>query len=178
MNFAPVALAILFTLAASSVGAQTSTNQTLVDPRPSDARMTQFEDVRGSSWKVFAVESFADGPLGIIEVQEIRQQNPPSKWAVFVRNRSFFPVERYTMAAAIVTGDGIVKAVQPLPTIRNLAPSKTQRQEMRVAVTVLTPTDRVVFFVKEILSEVGEWKAPDATVFDIIKAAARQLPVP
>jgi hypothetical protein len=163
---------------AAPVSAQTSTNQTLVDPRPSDARMNQFEEVRGSSWKVFAVESFVDGPLGITEVQELRQQNPPSKWAVIVRNRSLFPVERYTMAAAIVTGDGHVKAVQPLPTIRNLGPSKIARQEMRVITTVLMPTDRVVFFVKEISSEVGQWKAPDSTVFDIIKAAARQIPVP
>jgi hypothetical protein len=71
-----------------------------------------------------------------------------------------------------------VKAVQALPAIRNLGPSKTARQEMRVITTVLAPTDRVVFYVKEISSEVGDWKAPESTVFDIIRAAARQMPVP
>ena len=177
MTRLPLVLPMLLAVAASAAG-QTSTNQTLVDPRPSDARMNQFEEVRGSSWKVFAIDSFVDGPLNITEVQELRQQNPPSKWAVFVRNRALMPVDRYTMAAAIVTGDGMVKAVQALPTIRNLAPGKTARQEMRVTATVLTPTDRVVFYVREISSELGQWQAPDATVFDNIKTATRRLPAP
>jgi hypothetical protein len=157
---------------------QTATNQTLVDPRPSDARMNQFEDVKGTSWKVFAVESCADCPLAITEVQEIRQHNPPSSWAVFVRNRSLMPVASYTIAAAVVTGEGNVKAIQPLPAIRNLQPAKVSRQEMRVRLAVLAPTDRVVFFVNEVSSETAQWKAANADISTMIRLAAARLPVP
>jgi hypothetical protein len=151
---------------------------TLTNPTPSDARSNQFEDVRGATWKVFAVESFPDGPLGIGEVQEVRQQNPPSSWVVFVRNRSLMPVASYNVAAAIVAGDGAVKGIQPLPTIKNLQPSKMSRQEMRVRVNVLMPTDRVVFFVQDVNSELGTWKANHADVSSLIKAAVKRLPAP
>ena len=157
---------------------QTATNQTLVDPRPSDARMNQFEDPKGTSWKVFAVESYSDGPLAISEVQEVRQQNPPSSWVVFARNRSLMPVASYRVAAAIVSGDGNVKAIQPLPALKNVPPGKVSRQEMRVVVSVLMPTDRVVFFVSEVLSEMGSWKSSSNDVAALIKSAAKQLPVP
>ena len=157
---------------------QTATNQTLVDPRPSDARMNQFEDPKGTSWKVFAVESYADGPLAITEVQEVRQQNPPSSWVVFARNRSLMPVASYKLAAAIVSGDGNVKAIQQLPAIRNLPPGRVSRQEMRVVVAVLMPTDRVVFFVSDVSSEIGSWKSSSLDVTALIKSAAKQLPVP
>ncbi len=175
---------ILFTVAAAVLSAvtrleaQTGTNQTLVDPRPSDARMNQFEEVKGSSWKVFAVESFADGPLAITEVQEVRQHNPPSSWAVLTRNRSLMPVTSYTLGAAIVSGDGSVKAIQPLPPIRSLQPDGISRQEMRVRVAVLMPNDRVVFFVNAALSEMGTWKATDTEIAALVKAAARRLPIP
>jgi len=43
---------------------------------------------------------------------------------------------------------------------------------------VIAPTDRVVFFVKETRSETGDWKAVDAEVAQLIKAAALRLPVP
>src|SRR4029450_5011417 len=157
---------------------QTATNQTLVDPRPSDARMNQFEDPKGTSWRVFAVESYTDGPLAITEVQEVRQQNPPSTWVVFARNRSLMPVASYRLAAAIVTGDGNVKAIQPLPALKNVPPGKVSRQEMRVVVSVLMPTDRVVFFVSDVSSELGSWKSSSIDVEALIKSAAKQLPVP
>jgi hypothetical protein len=163
---------------ARPAASQTSTNQTLVDPRPSDARMNQFEEPKGSSWRVFAVESFADGPLDITEVQEVRQQNPPSSWAVFARNRSMMPVSSYKLAAAVVTGDGNVKAFQTLPPIKNLQPGRIARQSLRVMVAVLAPTDRVVFFVSEALSELGSWKTTDSEMTAVIRDAAKRLPVP
>jgi hypothetical protein len=154
------------------------TSPTLTNPTPSDARMNQFDEVRGSSWRVFAVESNADGPIGITEVQEIRQQNPPSKWAVFAQNRSLALVTSFTIAAAIVSGDGNIKAVQPLPAIKNLQPARVSRQEMRVTTTILMPTDRVVFFVNEASGLTGPWKAARADITALVKAAAKLLPVP
>jgi hypothetical protein len=83
-----------------------------------------------------------------------------------------------SLAAAIVTGDGSVKAVQRLPAIRNLKPNQANRLEMRVTVTVLTPTDRVVFYVSEMSDGGGVWKAADADVAASIKSAAKRLPIP
>jgi hypothetical protein len=149
------------------------TNQT-----PSDARSNQFEDPKGATWRVFAVESHAGGPLAITEVEEVRQQNPPSRWAVVVQNRSAAPVSSFALAAAIVAGDGTVKAIQPLPAIKNLKPNQVARREILVKVTVLVPTDRVVFFVNEMSDGAAIWKAADEDVRAVIKSAAKRLPVP
>jgi hypothetical protein len=149
------------------------TNQT-----PSDARSNQFDDPVGASWRVFAVDSHRGGPVAITEVEELRQQNPPSKWAISIRSRATEPVAFVGLAAAIVTGDGSGKAVQRLPAIRNLKPDQANRLEMRVTVTVLTPTDRVVFYVSEISDGGGVWKAADADVAALIKSAAKRLPIP
>ena len=160
-----------------SLVAQNPVNQTLTNPMPSDARSNQFEEPVGTSWRVFAVDSYDKGPLAIVEVQEVRQQNPPSSWAVLVQNRSLLPVT-YTLAAAVVNVDGNVKAIQPLPTIKNLQPTKVSRQQMRVIITVIAPTDRVVFFVNEILGETTPWKAAKTDIATMIKTAAKLLPVP
>jgi hypothetical protein len=155
-----------------SIAAQL-TNQT-----PSDARSNQFEEPKGTSWRVFGVDSYPDGPIAITEVEEIRQQNPPSTWGVHVKNRSSAPVTSFALAAAIVTGDGNVKAIQPLPTIKNLKPNQAVRREMRVTVAVLMPTDRVVFFVNEVSDVNAVWKAVRADTGALIKSAANRLPVP
>jgi hypothetical protein len=170
-----IAIVLSSSLTAS---AQTSTNQTLTNPTPSDARMNQFEDPKGSSWRVFGVDSMPGGPLTIVQVEEVRQHNPPSKWGVHVLNRGLMPVNSLTLAAAIVDITGKVKATQLLPAIRNLAPGQVQRREMRVIATVLAPTDRVVFFVKEVISEIANMKAVDAEVAALIKVVAGRLPVP
>ena len=153
-------------------------NPTNPEPMPSDARMNQFEEPKGSSWRVFAVDSMPGGPLAIVQVEEVRQYNPPSKWGVSVLNRGLMPVNSLTLAAAIVDVTGKVKATQPLAAIKNIAPGQVQRREMRVIVTQFAPTDRVVFFVKEVKSEIANAKAVDAEVAALIKAAAARLPVP
>ena len=157
---------------------QTATNQTLTNPTPSDARMNQFEDPRGSSWRVFAVDTLPVGPLAIVQVEEVRQHNPPSLWAVSIVNQSFLPVESVTLAAAVVDSAGVVKAIQPMPAIKNLKPSQVQRRQMRVRVTVLAPTDRVVFFIDEVTSETTSFKSKPADVAGLIRLAALRLPVP
>lgn len=150
-------------------------------PVAGDARMTQFDfDVPGSSWRVFSVNSNPDpdGPLVITQVQEVRQQNPPSTWAVFVGNREALPIASLTIAAAIVDGTGAIKATQVMPSIKNLKPQQVQRREMRVRVTVLAPTDRVVFYVKDFKGEAGDWAANPEFVVTRIRDAASKLPVP
>jgi hypothetical protein len=140
--------------------------------------VTQFEDPKGSSWRVFAIDTLPVGPLAIVQVEEVRQHNPPSAWAVSIVNRSFLPVESVTLAAAIVDSAGVVKAIQPLPAIKKLKPSQVQRRQARIKVTVLAPTDRVVFYVSEVLSETMTFKAKDADVAGLIRVAAMRRPVP
>jgi hypothetical protein len=172
-------LRLLFLLAAAiGLADQTGTNQTLTNPTPSDARMNQFEDPKGASWRVFAIDTYPEGPLDIVQVEEVRQQNPPSTWGVYARNHSLMPVDSFRMAAAIVSGDGKVKATQPLPAIKNLKPGQVSRQEIRVIATVLMPTDRVVFFVNELASETATWKAAKELISMQVKEAAKRFPVP
>jgi hypothetical protein len=166
------------------LGAQTQPpirilNPTNPNPVPSDARMMQFDqDVKGVSWRVFAVDAHPGGPVAVTQVAEVRQQNPPSSWALNVTNRGLMPLQSVTMAAAVVDVNGKVKAVQPLPALKDLKPGQDQRRETKIRVTVIAPTDRVVFFLKELKSELGDWSAVDADVAALIKAAADRLPVP
>ena len=153
-------------------------NPTNPSPMPSDARMMQFEWPEGATWRVFAVDSNPDGPVKIVQVAEIRQQNPPSTWSMHVTNRALMPVGSVIVAAAVVDVNGKVKATQPLAAIKNLKPQQVIRKEIPVRVTVIAPTDRVVFFVKEIKSETGDWKAVDADVAELIRSAALRMPVP
>ena len=52
------------------------------------------------------------------------------------------------------------------------------RRKIPIRVTVIAPTDRVVFYVKEVKSETGDWASVDADVAALIKATALKLPVP
>ena len=153
-------------------------NPTNPNPTPGDARMNQFEDPKGANWRVFAVNSLPEAPIVITQVEEVRQQNPPSTWGVYVGNGSLLPVASVTMAAAVVDVNGKVKATQPLPAIKNLKPQQVVRKEVRIRVTVIAPTDRVVFFVKDVISETGDWKSVDAAVAALITETALRLPVP
>jgi len=154
-------------------------NPTNPNPVPSDARMMQFDqDVKGVSWRVFAIDAHPGGPVAVTQVAEVRQQNPPSSWALNVTNRGLMPLQSVTMAAAVVDVNGKVKAVQPLPALKNLKPGQDLRRETKIRVTVIAPTDRVVFFLKELKSELADWSAVDADVAALIKAAADRLPVP
>lgn len=150
-------------------------------PTTGDARTSQFDfQVPGSSWRVFSVNSSADPdvPLAITQVEEVKQQNPPSSWAVFVGNRELLPVASLTIAAAVVDVNGMIKATQIMPPIKNLKPQQVQRRETKIRVTVLAPTDRVVFYIKEFKAETGDWAANQEFVATRIRDVAAKLPVP
>jgi hypothetical protein len=174
----------LVVLVASPAGAQVAQppirilNPTNPNPNPGDARTNQFEDPKGASRRVFAVDSLPEAPVVIVGVGEVRQHNPPSTWAVDVRNQSMLPVNSVTVAAAVVDVNGNVKAVQPLPAIKNIKPESVQHRETRIRVTVIAPTDRVVFYLRELVSELGNWKASESDVVGLIRTAAARLPVP
>jgi hypothetical protein len=154
-------------------------NPTSTTPLPSDARMLAVDEApKGSNWRLFSVDANPLGPVAITQVDEIRQQNPPSTWAVFAGNRELMPVASVTLAAAVIDINGRIKATQTLPAIKNLKPQQIVRKEIPIRVTILAPTDRIVFYVREIKSEAGDWKAVDAEVADLIKLAAAKLRVP
>ena len=154
-------------------------NPTNPNPVPGDARMSQFDfEVSGSSWRVFSVRSFEDAPMLITGVQEVRQHNPPSTWAVYVGNRDYLPINAVTVAAAVVDIKGNIKATQTLPVMRNVKPQQVLRKEIPIRVTIVAPTDRVVFYLKSVKSESGDWQAVDTEVAELIRATAQKLPVP
>lgn len=171
-------LALLTSLGWQSQPPQRLIDPTLTNPNPGDIRMNQFDWPEGATWRVFGIDAYPDGPVKIVRVGEVRQQNPPSTWSVHVTNHALMPVNSLTLAAAVVDIRGDVKATQPLAAIKNLKPQQVIRKEIPVRVTVIAPTDRVVFFVKEIKSETGDWASVPADVAARIKAAALQMPVP
>lgn len=136
------------------------------------------DEPRGSSWKVFAVDSYEKGPIGVVEVEEVRQQNPPSLWAVTVQNRSSASVVSYRMTAVVVTGDNKVKGTQLLPVVRNMKAGQVSRQQIKIFPTILNPTDRVVFYVSEIATDAGQWKADKNEVTMLVAKTAARFPVP
>ena len=175
----PVLLALLLTLFDQTLTPNRILNPTNTNPGPGDPRLAQFDlmDVAGANWRIFAVDVFPQGPIAITQVDEVRQQNPPSRWAVFAGNRELMPVASFTLAAAVVDITGKIKATQVLPAIRNLTPQQVQRREIGLR-AIVAPTDRVVFYVNEVKSETGDWKADPEDVAALIKAAAQKLKVP
>jgi hypothetical protein len=169
---------LLLTLFDQSMPPNRILNPTNTSPNPGDPRMNQFDDLKGANWRVFAVNSAPDRAVVITQVEEIRQQNPPSTWGVYVGNADVVPVASLTVAAAIVDVNGKVKATQNLQSIKNLKPQQVVRKEIPIRVTVLMPTDRVVFYVREVKSESSDWKSTDAQIADLIKQVAAKFPVP
>ena len=119
-------------------------NPTNPNPMPSDARMTQFDDeVKGTTWRVFAIDSNPGGPIAITHVAEVRQQNPPSSWALNVTSRALMPLQSVTIGAAVVDVNGKVKAIQTLPAIKNLKPGQNQRRETKIQIGRASCRERV-----------------------------------
>jgi hypothetical protein len=171
-------IALVLSLLDQSMAPNRVLNPTNTNPNPGDPRMNQFDDLKGANWRVFAVNSAPDRAVVITQVEEVRQQNPPSTWGVYVGNADIAPVASLTVAAAIVDVNGKVKATQNLQAIKNLKPQQVVRKEIPIRVTVLMPTDRVVFYVREVKSESSDWKSADAEIADLIKQVAAKFPVP
>jgi len=171
-------ITLLLSLLEQSVAPNRILNPTSTTLTPGDPRSNQFDDLKGANWRVFAVNSAPDRAVVITQVEEVRQQNPPSTWGVYVGNADIAPVVSLTVAAAIVDATGKVRATQNLAAIKNLKPQQVVRKEIPIRVTVLMPTDRVVFYIREVKSESVDWKSVDAEVANLIKQVAAKFPVP
>jgi hypothetical protein len=171
-------IVLLLSLLQQSLPPNRILNPTNPNPTPGDVRMNQFDDPKGANWRVFAVNSFPDRAIVITQVEEVRQQNPPSTWGVYVGNADLMPVASLTLAAAVVDVNGKVKATQNLAAIKNLKPQQVVRKEIPIRITIVAPTDRVVFYIREVKSEGGDWKSVDTEIADLIKQAAAKFPVP
>ena len=171
-------IVLLLSLLHQSLPPNRILNPTNPNPTPGDVRMNQFDDPKGANWRVFSVNSFPDRSVVITQVEEVRQQNPPSTWGVYVGNADLMPVASLTLAAAVVDVNGKVKATQNLPAIKNLKPQQVVRKEIPIRITIVAPTDRVVFYIREVKSEGGDWKSVDTEIADLIRQAAAKFPVP
>jgi hypothetical protein len=178
MNAMLLIATLLLMLFDQSVAPNRILNPTSPTLSPDDPRWNQFDDLKGANWRVFAVNSAPDRAVVITQVEEVRQQNPPSTWGVYVGNADIAPVDSLTVAAAVVDVNGKVKATQNLQAIKNLKPQQVVRKEVPIRVTVLMPTDRVVFYVREVKSEAVDWKSVDSHVAELIKQVAAKFPVP
>jgi len=171
-------IVLLLSLLHQSLPPNRILNPTNPNPTPGDVRMNQFDDPKGANWRVFSVNSFPDRSVVITQVEEVRQQNPPSTWGVYVGNADLMPVASLTLAAAVVDVTGKVKATQNLAAIKNLKPQQVVRKEIPIRITIVAPTDRVVFYIREVKTEGGDWKSVDTEIADLIRQAAAKFPVP
>lgn len=133
---------------------------------------------KGASWRVFGVEVDPSRPVGIAAVEEVRQRNPPSHYAVSATNRSGAQIDAYVVAAAIVTADGSVRAIQELPTVKNLKPGQTRRQQTPIRIAILSESERVAFVPLRIVIGGETWTVGDADLRAAVKQTARALPIP
>jgi hypothetical protein len=143
-----------------------------------DDRVSRLGLERSAARRVFSVAMRPDSPVELYQVEEVRQQLPPHRYAVRARNRSADPIASYTSAAVVVGSDGTAKAFQPLPPVRNLKPNQARRQEIAIKVAVLNVTDRVAFVVTEVTGGDGQsWKAADEALRARIKEVAYFMPL-
>ena len=110
MTMSQISLVVLLLALAQAQPPTRILDPTNNNPTPSEVRMATLDMPAGASWRVFGVDSFPGGPVQIVEVAEVRQQNPPSSWAVYVSNRDLRPLNSFTIAAAVVDVKGNVKA--------------------------------------------------------------------
>lgn len=144
-----------------------------------DDRLSRLgEQVRGASWRVFGVDVDPSQPLAIAGVEEVRQQRPPSNYAVFAGNRSAAPIDEFVVAVLVVTSDGSVKSVQPMQRIKNLQPGQTRRLETPIRGAIMSVSDRVAFVPFEITAGGTTWKVADTDLRAAVKQVAQRLPVP
>lgn len=150
----------------------------LASAQVDDRLLNLAANVNGASWRVFGVDADPTRPVTIAAVQEVKQQRPPSNYAVLATNRSDVPVDAYVVAALVVSSAGDVKAIQELPAIKNLKPGQTRRQETPVRAAVLSVTDRVAFVLYKVTSRGQTWTVSDADMRAAVKKVALALPVP
>lgn len=143
-----------------------------------DDRVSRLGLERNAARRVFAVDMRRDSPVEVYQVEEVRQQLPPHRYAVRARNRTADAIASFTIAAVVVASDGTAKAFQPLPAVKNLKPNQARRQETAIQVAVLGVTDRVAFVVTEVTGADGQsWRASDDELRTRIKEVAQFMPL-
>jgi hypothetical protein len=141
-----------------------------------DDRFRRQEAETGGVVRAFGVDTRPEGPLEIVDVTQIRQAYGNHRFAIVVRNRSSEPVASYTVTGLVVSGDGGVRATQPLAPVKNLKPGQSRRQEFDRRVAVLSLSDRLAFAVSEVKPATGEpWKISEHDLRATVKAAAQVL---
>jgi hypothetical protein len=143
-----------------------------------DPSLRALSEPQRASRRVFAVETYPGGPIEIEAVEEVKQQLPPSHYAVRARSRAAFPIKEYRLAAMVVGSDGTVKAIQPLPRVKNLKPGDARRQQEQIRVAVMTVTDRLAFALYDVTTDEEAWAVPNQALRDAVKQVALKLPLP
>lgn len=137
-----------------------------------DDRLTRLGE-NPSGARAFALDLQPEAPVAVAQVEEVRQTNPPHRYAVTIVNRSPAPVAAATAAACVVASDGTVKGIDRLPTAKNLKPGQSRRYEMAPRSTGVSLSDRVVFVVLSADDgQGGQWTLSDEELARRIKAAA------
>lgn len=159
--------AIVFVLAAAA-------------PASAQFDVHRMEDVENQALlkqgRAFAVGVGARLPVQIVGLEEIKNPDGRFRFAVRVKNVSDAPVPAYTVSAAVVQSDGLVKAFQKLNPIKQLRPGQVRRQEFVVRVAVPAHTDLVALAVAEVERASGEpWKADEAALVEAIQRASQRV---
>jgi hypothetical protein len=132
-----------------------------------------------SAARAFAFDLQPDAPIAVAQVEELRQQNPPHRYAATLFNRSTAPVASLTAAVCVVASDGSLKGIDRLPTVKNLQPGQSRRLETVPHSTSVSLSDRVVFVLAAAEDgQGGRWHLTDEEIASRIKEAAASWPPP
>lgn len=158
--------ATLFAVLPAAAGAQVDDRLDRLRENPSAAR-------------AFALDLQPEAPIAVASVEELRQPNPPHRYAATLLNRSSAPVASLTAAACVVQSDGTVKGIDRLPTVKNLKPGQSRRLETAIRSTIVSVSDRVVFvLVAADDGQGGRWVLSDEEVARRMKEALAARPRP
>lgn len=123
--------------------------------------------------RAFALDIQPEAPVVVVMVEELRQPNPPHRYAVTLQNRSQAAVATITAVACVVASDGSVKSVDRLAVVKNLKPGQSRRLETAPRSAVVSISDRVAFVIQSAEDgQGGVWTLTNQELAERIKQAA------
>lgn len=153
----------------------------VLHPAPARAQLDtrRMDEIQGQmllrQGRAVAIGTGAKLPVEIVGLEEIRRPDNRARFAVLVKNTSAEMVPAYTVTAAIVGADGVVKAWQPLDEVKGLKPGQARRQEILVRAVVPSLTDFVAFAIADLQPAAGDaWKADRSALAQVIDKVPRR----
>lgn len=138
--------------------------------RDDDFRRPRVEELSVGAFAMHLEPPLPIRVVGIVENRQIHLGRPV--YAVTAQNVTDEVIGSYTLAAAVVSSDGTVKAVQRLEAVSNLKAGQARQQNLQLRVALPSISDRVAFVVVDLKSADGKhWSLPPDRLSALLKEA-------